>query len=37
MSEFTQKIARAAVCTAASFVAGKVFDSAAKKLIKIAK
>lgn len=37
MSELALKVAKAAVCAAASHVAGKAFESVAKKLVKTVK
>lgn len=34
MSEFTLTVAKAAICAAASFLAGKAFDSATKDAAK---
>jgi len=34
MNEFTYKVVKAAVCAAASYMAGKAFETATKKFIK---
>lgn len=34
MNEFTIRVVKAAVCAAASYLAGKMFDSATKRIIK---
>lgn len=35
MSEFTFKVLKAAICAAASYAAGKVFENATKRITKV--